>query len=80
MTLAGRAPPSLVQTAVGQGSAVTLTDKTMGGASCWMKVIPTHGSAAMAYVVTIAGGAVRESRCTITTSGKCSTKLSFMIY
>ena len=56
----GRSPPFLVQTAVGQGSAVTLTDKTIGGSSCWMKENPRHGSASVAYELTIARGTVRE--------------------
>lgn len=61
----GRSPPSLVQTAGGQGSVVTATDRMMGGLSCWMNENPTHGSVSVMYEVTTAGGTGMGTKCIV---------------
>ena len=60
MPEAGRGPPSLDQAALGQGSAVILTERRTGGLSCWMKENPRHWSGSTAYEDTTAGGTVRK--------------------
>ena len=57
---AARGSPSRVQTAEGQGSAVTLTDRTIEGSSRWMRGIPRQGSGSTRYEETISGLTARE--------------------
>ena len=58
----GMGSPFLVQTTVGQGLAVTLTERRTGALSAWMKENPTHESGGTLKLVTIIGATVGEEK------------------